>query len=322
MKQAVQFLKNAPLLFDTWKRVSRELPIGFSFNLSDRCPIGCDCYWRAQGRVTEMSDEAVITFFKTKRDEGFQHVTIVGGEPYVRPKLLERVTPIIRSSWVVTSGTTPLLALPHTTHFISIDGADAETHNAIRKSKGLFERILQHLAAARSGATFPAYIHSVLNAKNYLQIERLLRVWKVERLLRVWKENELVDGVLFSTMTPIKQSGDASLRLQPPERIWIVRELHRVEKIFGKFLCMSPQMIAALHPDRTATQTPENCATAQRILSYDASGARIQQCILSEKADCSECGCVITSMVDTFAGKSWYGIVQNSLLLSKLIQNE
>ena len=98
----------AVLLKGGYRRAVRGLPYTFSFNISDRCPIGCQCYWRAQARVQELNDDAVIDFFEKKRSEGYVFATIVGGEPYVRPDLLSKVAGIIPLNWVVTSATTPL----------------------------------------------------------------------------------------------------------------------------------------------------------------------------------------------------------------------
>ena len=147
----------AVLLKGGYRRAVRGLPYTFSFNISDRCPIGCQCYWRAQARVQELNDDAVIDFFEKKRSEGYVFATIVGGEPYVRPDLLSKVAGIIPLNWVVTSATTPLRRLRNTTHIVSIDGACAETHDRVRRSKGLYDRILKNLGKARLEGTSPRF---------------------------------------------------------------------------------------------------------------------------------------------------------------------
>jgi len=263
---------------------------GFSFNLADRCPIGCDCYWRAMGRVKELTDEQVVEFFHEQKKQGKLHVTIVGGEPYVRPKLLRLVTPIMPGNWVVTSGTTPLMVLPRTTHFISIDGKNAATHDKVRKMIGLYERILKNLTAIRPTGEFPAFIHTVLNAANYRQIGEILRTWH---------DNDLADGVTFSTITHIKGGGDDSLLLTRDQQQWIAEELLKQKEVFGNFLCMTEGMITMYKPSRTERQTPASCGTAKFIASFDASCNRIPQCIFSDKGDCSRCGCVITPMIES-----------------------
>lgn len=279
-----------PHFFKLLGNVVHSKEIGFSFNLSDRCPVGCDCYWRAMNRVEELSDQQVLEFFEARRLEGKLLATIVGGEPYVRPNLLKEVTKIMPANWVVTSATTPLLILPKTTHFISIDGEDAETHDKVRKMPGLYNRIVRNLTVIRSQGEFPAYIHCVLNKLNYSQIESILQVWL---------NNGLVDGVMFSTTTPITDGNDDWLLLTHDQRVCIVDELLKQKKRFKKFLCMTPGMIRQFHPDYTKNQTPETCPTARFVASYDAHGDRIGKCIFSEKGDCSQCGCVITPTVDT-----------------------
>lgn len=281
-------IDNGPVLVRGFKRrLSDGKPFAFSFNVSDRCPINCDCYWRAQARVKELTDDEVTTFFQEKRSEGYVHVNLIGGEPYVRPALLEKIAGIIPFAWLVTSGTAPLRRLRHTTHIISIDGAAAETHDRVRKSRGLYDRIQKNVRRAREEGIGPIFLHTVLNRLNYREIGGILREWS---------GNGLAQGVLISTMTPIQGSGDDSMHLSRDERVWIVSELHRLKPIFGDFMVITEAMIDRLHPDHTQLLSPEVCSTAQFIESYDAAGQRIKQCILSEKADCSECGCVVTTM--------------------------
>jgi sulfatase maturation enzyme AslB (radical SAM superfamily) len=272
-------------------KIARGEKFGFSFNLADRCPVGCNCYWRAMNRVPELDDDSVVEFFEAQKREGKVHVTIVGGEPYVRPGLLKRVTPIMPGNWVVTSGTTPLLVLPQTTHFISIDGMDSATHDRVRRMPGLYDRILKNLATIRKTGEFPAFIHTVLNAVNFRQ---------AESILRTWMDNGLADGVIFSTITPISGGNDAELQLDHGKQKAVIEELLMLKKRYGDFLCMTKEMIEMFDPDLMAERTPANCGTAKFVDSFDASGKSIPQCILSDKADCSRCGCVITTMVETF----------------------
>ncbi len=321
---AVPFLmENGAVLARGFKRRLYDgKPFAFSFNVSEGCPIGCECYQKrslqdiaiARGIITkeqllapgravlnqiakqvDMSDEGVVQFFEQKRAEGYIHVNLIGGEPYVRPALLERIAGIIPFAWLVTSGTTPLRRLKHTTQVISVDGATAETHDGVRKSKGLFDRIMKNAKRAREEGVGPIFLNTVLNRLNYREIGGILECWYA---------NGLAQGVLISTMTPIKGSGDDGMRLPRDERVWIVEELHRLKAIYGDFMMMTEAMIDRLHPNHTALNTPQNCSTAQFIESYASDGSRIKQCILSERADCSECGCVITLMAENVSKDS------------------
>ena len=309
---AVPFLlKHYPVLLKgLHRRASLGLPYAFSFNISDRCPVGCHCYWRAQERVAELSDEEVVSFFQKKRREGYVQANLIGGEPYVRPQLLGKVAGIIPFNWVVTSGTTPLRRLPHTTHVISIDGATGEIHDSVRGMKGLYARILKHLAAARSRGDFPTIIHTTLNAQNYAGLEAILATWS---------SNGLADGIMISTLTPIREAEDESYRLSREQRVQIVSDLLRLKSHYPKFLCMTEAMIRRLHPDHTERLQPALCDTARWIESYDAAGKRVPQCVLSDKADCKECGCIITTMSDGTKGSSIGAMLETAATMMKTL---
>lgn len=287
--KTINDLINFPKMF---LRMLANQEFGFSFNVADRCPIGCQCYWRAQERVKEMTDDDVVAFFHEMRRRGYLISVLVGGEPYVRPRLLERLAPIMPATWIVTSGTTPLIRLPRTTQFVSVDGENQKTHDAIRRSPGLFRRIVKNLERARAINDFPAYIHSVLNAANFQEIAGILNFWK---------SNRLADGVIFSTMTPINglKPIDRDLRLSDAQLEWIVVELHEQKKKFGDFLVNTEEMIELYRPATMVLQNPQTCGTARYVPSFDAAGQRMAQCILSDKADCSRCGCVISAIFKT-----------------------
>jgi MoaA/NifB/PqqE/SkfB family radical SAM enzyme len=304
-------LADVPNLVKLLRRGIPGKEIGFSFNVAERCPIGCQCYWRERlermqvlGRDLareELTEEAAVEFFHEMKRRGYMLVTLVGGEPYVRPNLLEKLTPIMPANWLVTSGTTPLRRFPRTQHFISIDGADAATHNRVRRSKGLFERIVRNVSKARAEGDFPAVAHTVLNAENYTQIGDILAFWS---------GNGLLDAVMFSTMTPIEDSGDDDFRLSREQREWIVEELLRNKQAYGSFVLNTTQMIEMFHPDHTATQSPSTCGTARLVASFDGAGKRIEKCILGGKADCTQCGCVITTMMETMFPRPSLGSIK------------
>lgn len=288
METVNDFINCAKMFWRMW--TAQEF--GFSFNVADRCPIGCQCYWRAQERVKEMTDDDVVAFFHEMRRHGYLISVLVGGEPYVRPRLLARLAPIMPATWIVTSGTTPLIRLPRTTQFISVDGQNEKTHDAVRQSPGLFRHIVKNLERARATNDFPAYIHSVLNAMNFQEIAGILNFWK---------NNGLADGVIFSTMTPINglKPIDRNLRLSGDQLEWIVAELHEQKKKFGNFIVNTEKMIELYRPATMNLQNPQTCGTARYVPSFDAAGQRMPQCILSNKADCSRCGCVISAMFKT-----------------------
>lgn len=288
IRNIAEVIPLAPSLVRGMVNLAQNKPVGFSFNVSDRCPINCQCYWRAQDRVNELSDKDVINFFHQKRKEGLVHATLVGGEPYVRRDLLPQLVGILPITWIVTSGTTPLLDL-NATHFVSVDGPSAEVHDRVRRSSGLYKRIQKNLTDFRARSDSKVIIHTVLNKLNHESI------WE---MLDTWWQNRLCDGVIFSTHTPIKGAHDDDLRLNYIERDILVSTLLDAKLVYPGFLSMTTSMIEKLHPRHTETLHPGVCGTALFAPSFYANGERIPQCILSEKADCTQCGCVITTFLD------------------------
>jgi hypothetical protein len=210
----------------------------------------------------------------------------------------------------VTSGTVPLRRLKNTVQFVSIDGASAETHDEVRGSKGLYERIKKNLQEARRDGVRPIFIHTVLNHLNFRE---------VGDILEVWSENGLAQAVAASTMTPITGAGDDDLRLSRDERIWIVGELQKLKATHGDFLIMTPAMIDRLHPDYISGLHPGVCFTAAAP-SYDAAGEEMKQCILSEKAVCSECGCIITTIQDSYSRNATVTLLESLRFLIGVIR--
>ncbi len=263
-------------------------PFAFGINISDRCPINCDCYWRMASRVNEMEDEELVRFVWNKKHTNHVVCFLIGGEPYVRPGLLKKVAGIIPVNILVTSGTTPLLSLPRTIHFISVDGRDAETHDRVRKSSGLFQRIVKNLSKARQ-QKFPAYIHTVLNAVNYDQ---------AEGILEYWSRGGLADGLIFSTITPNSHNPTA-LDLSDSQREGVVENLLDLKKHYPSFLCNTRRMIELFHPKETKKFNPGRCANAKYFPAFDAAGKKIPKCIFGPDADCTRCGCIVTTYAES-----------------------
>jgi MoaA/NifB/PqqE/SkfB family radical SAM enzyme len=287
----LELIKDLPDVVKVAGRVLRGKPIGFSFNVADRCPINCDCYWRAMDRVPELSPDEMIDFFEQRREEGYVHANMVGGEPYVHLKsnLLERLAETMPSSWITTSGVTKMKHIPNVLHFVSVDGADAETHDKVRGFNGLHNKIVKNLSEARASGFFPAAIHVTINSQNYHQIPEFVEYWG---------ESGLVDGIAFSTHTSIEGANDEWLRLSDEQRIHIIGELIQQRKIHDDFVLNTPAMARKLHPESMKKQNPEDCGTAKFVSSFHADGSRIEQCIFSEKGDCTTCGCVVTTAID------------------------
>src|SRR6185369_10710648 len=87
----------------------------------------------------------------------------VGGEPLIRKDLIERGRKFFRYNTVVTNGTIPLSDWPDVNWYISIDG-DEETHERIRRKKGIYKRAMRHVAERPNLRVTIAYCITRANA--------------------------------------------------------------------------------------------------------------------------------------------------------------
>ena len=119
-----------------WKLFKKRSPIFGSADIINVCNLHCDhCYWWTNRKE---SDELTLEQWKEVIDEKFkkQHVfavTVIGGEPMMRPDVVELFAKEFpRRACVVTNGTFPLPKIKDLYfYWISIDG-DKSTHNSIR----------------------------------------------------------------------------------------------------------------------------------------------------------------------------------------------
>ena len=299
--------RGIPYAYRFYSRIARGLPVGASIDVSERCPNGCRCYRQQQiaeqydipvddiaaindaGKRMEANDETIVSFVTNLRNEGYLMAMFVGLEPYVRVDLLKKLAGIMPWSWVATSGVFPLVHLDRTTHFVSVDGADAKTHDALRRSPGLFSRIVTNLNAARFRESFPVFVHMVVNSVNQYQMCRLVEYFCVE--------TKLADGVVFSFHTPMMNGSDSDLAMSGPSRDLAVDSMLSVRDSYPKFVCMTEGMIRSYSSSAMVHQMPSSCPTSQYVSSYAGNLEQLPQCIFGPGADCSGCGCVITSLL-------------------------
>jgi MoaA/NifB/PqqE/SkfB family radical SAM enzyme len=322
----VTLVNALPLALRFYARVRSGKPIGASINVSGRCPVDCVCYWRIglaaefdipledigainrAGQSLEMSDDKLVAFLERLRDEGYLLVQLVGGEPYVRRALLPRLGGILPWTWIATSGTTPFIRMKRTTHFVSLDGADAKIHDQVRRSPGLFGRIIKNLHTARKEGDFPVHIHMVLNHLNYHQIEQTIE--------QICLEDNLADSVAFSMHTPMSGKGDQHLYLTDMDRQRAQDMLFRTQEKYPEQVSMSKAMIQRFDVGYMRAQRPETCLTSRYVSSYREDGKRIPQCIFGPDADCSECGCAVTTMLHALL---WPPDLQTARIAARLM---
>jgi sulfatase maturation enzyme AslB (radical SAM superfamily) len=210
------------------------------------------------------------------------HVSLVGGDPLVRYRELEKILPRLDAQGihvqVVTSAFRPIPAhwakLSRLNVVVSVDGLQPD-HDERRKP-ATYERILQNIRGSK------VTIHSTITG------QMMKRKDYFRDFLAFWSQKPEIKRVWMSLFTP-QQGAVGPEILTAEERIRVIEELVQLRVEFP-VLDMSERVLREfLHPPKS----PADCIFAQttQVISADLK-TRVTPCQFGGKPDCSQCGCM------------------------------
>lgn len=175
-----------------------KLPIYASVDITNSCNLRCKhCYWwknfeSSRGLPVEKWREIIRTVLK--KEKIFQ-VALTGGEPLLRPKIIEVFNEEMPNQvYVVTNGTFPLINFGGVTYYVSVDGTE-EIHNNIR-GLPIYKKVKQNV----ENYDGKVFANMSLNTMNSDCIERVVEEW-----------HELVNMMTFQFYTPFS----------PNDELWV-----------------------------------------------------------------------------------------------------
>jgi MoaA/NifB/PqqE/SkfB family radical SAM enzyme len=279
-----------------WGRILvGNLPM-LSFEITRECPLTCPgCYAYGDthlgGGVTlsELNDfrgdQLVEGVLRLVRKHKPLHVSLVGGEPMVRHRELNRILPELSGmgvyALVVTSGVIAIpaewMSLPRVRVAISVDGLPE--HHDIRRKPATYERILKNIEGREVN------IHWVITRP------MLERPGYLEEYVKFWSERPETNRIWVSVYTP--QIGEQSPEmLTLAHRETLARELPGIGKRYPKLLFHNGLAEAFLSPPKS----PGDCLFAKMSANYSADfQTRVEPCVFGGTPDCSQCGCAASS---------------------------
>ncbi len=158
---------------------------GLALHVTTRCPLACrHCY--ASPAADSREDpplDLLVSAVEQARTHGARVIKLTGGDPLARPEALEAIARSAQDAevTVLTSGMAPaerlraLLVEPQWTLQISLDGADADTHDWYRGA-GSHERLRQNLdVLAADGLLRRVTLCVCLSRLNRHQVEPIVR---------------------------------------------------------------------------------------------------------------------------------------------------
>ncbi len=263
-----------------------------SIEITRECPLscpGCYAYGEAHlgGDITlrQLSDfrgdalvQGVLDLVRAHRPI---HVSLVGGEPMIRHRELNRLLPALEQLGVytllVTSGVIRIprewMAIPRLRVAVSVDGLPE--HHDVRRKPATYERILANIRDCTVN------IHWVITRP------MLERAGYFEEYVAFWSGRHEVNRIMASIYSP--QIGEQSPEMLTVEdRRIVASQLLQLKDQYPKLLINERMAAAFLKPP----SNPRDCLFSKMSLNYSADlKTRVEPCVFGGNPDCSQCGC-------------------------------
>ena len=276
-----------------WGRILTGRAPSLSIEITKECPLRCPgCYafdaahLGGSTGLRELSDfkgdELVSRVLAVVDSHKPVHLSLVGGDPLVRYRELERLFPELDArgvhTQVVTSAFREIPAdwmrWKKLYIVVSVDGLPAE--HDVRRKPATYERILKNIESAR------VTIHCTITS----QIAE--RPGYLDEFLAFWTARHQISRVWFSLFTPQRGASDAE-RLSPAARAWVLADLRQLRRKYAKLEMPEVLLRELEHPP----ENPAECIFARTTATISADlKTRITPCQFGGDPDCRQCGCI------------------------------
>ena len=269
-------------------------PMYGSVDVNNVCNLHCThCYWWLNRK--EEQDNSVENWRRIIRDVfNKQHIfvtTLVGGEPTLRPDILEVFCEMMpQRVCVVTNGTFPLKRYDGLYfYWISLDGTE-KIHDTIR-GDGAYAKtrknIMDYIAGPRRNRK-PAFkdiwITMTINSLNHSTVEDLAEEWRGK-----------VNKIGFQFHTPFVK-GDPLMFPFGEERSRVVDKIIELKRKYPDYVVNTVKQISLMKGNWGGIGTTPVQCPSWAILSLDHMGRTKQPCCIGSadskglKPICEECG--------------------------------
>jgi len=220
--------------------LGERTPFYGSADITNYCNLHCShCYWW-MSRNSSMQ-ELSLEGWKHVIDEIFKkrfnvtHVYLLGGEPYLRPDVVELFSnEMYRKCTVITNGTMPIKFFKGIVlYIISVDGPK-EVHDMIRGKT--YDKIKSNVKEftstyGKKGKGFYTTVNMTINTLNYKHVKGMVDEWI-----------DLVEGLVFQFYTPFSENDPLWLPFGD-ERNAVIDELIGLKKEYPTFILNTIQQL-------------------------------------------------------------------------------
>ena len=269
-----------------------------SVDVNNICNLHCShCYWwlNRKNDAEDLSAEQWRQIIRrTFKKQHIYVVTLVGGEPTMRPDIIQVFCEEMpRRVCVVTNGTYPLKRFENLYfYWISLDGTE-KVHDSIR-GKGAYAKTKQNILEYTRGpdrkgkpAWKDIWITMTINSLNYNTIEDLVEEW-----------NGKVNKIGFQFHTPFVKNDPLWMPFGN-KRTKVVDNLISLRKKYADFVINGEKQLSLMKGNWGGIGTTPVQCPSWAILSLDHMGRIKQPCCIgsadsnsknASKPICEQCG--------------------------------
>ncbi len=308
VSQAIKHRKSAPVDAPTEVLAFTETrrPVIF-WNITNKCNLACShCYINASPdamRENELTTEEAIDFIDDAAQMGVPLLLFTGGEPLVRPDFWELAahakqrglrTVISTNGTLITKEVAKRLKDVGIQYVgISLDGANPETHDAIRRQKGAYSKAIEGLKNCVE-IDLKSGIRVTAHKSNYKEIPRMLEMaldLGVPRFCLYWlvPSGRGIQGYLDNKLNAeeIEETLDylyKKAKELDPETIEILTVDAPQDGVY-----LLNRMKEEKHPEyenayKLLNMTGDSCSAGDRVANVDPEG-NVYPCQFSQRPD-------------------------------------
>lgn len=253
--------------------VLSEIALTYACNLRCRfCYAGCGCQGAGTRGKSELPTPKLIRLLEViRKDAKVPSVSFTGGEPLLHkdlPRLVAEAKKLGLRSNLITNGTlvTPakarqLAQAGLSSAQVSLEGPNADVHDALTQVKGSFERTLAGLDALRQAGVH-THTNTTINAINAPHMEALVAMLAGMGLERM----------SANLIIPSGSASDLELQISYSDIGPVVRRVHDAARQRGiEFMWYSPTPMCLFNPLAEGLGN-KSCAACDGLLSVSPSG--------------------------------------------------
>ena len=254
-------------------------------NITNRCTLRCKhCFVYRDGNPNDRKEEMDTSTMLEKLAEMQRHHEIqimlwMGGEPLLRPDVLQDGIKFFARNTITTNGTLAPMELPNCTYVISVDGPP-ELNDAIR-GKGTFKKVMKTLSSIPEQFASTIMCQCVVTRQNEDSLEELIKLMQATR----------AEGMTFSFYVPPKKDTSDLTWSSLERRDKAIQKVMNFKERHPDFVWNKWRSLELMLSENSKAVT-DNCPSRRLVLPLYLEGNEFvtPYCCYGNDVDCELCG--------------------------------